>query len=76
MTELMNTKAMLIICHGLHSRKISTQLNTSGRFWMDMLASVLDLHHQNANGGKIFKKHGVRLSTKVPETPRIDAKAH
>lgn len=34
---LMRMKMMWIICYGLHSHHIATQLNSNGRFWSDVL---------------------------------------
>lgn len=46
---LMSMKMMLSICCGLRSHQNSTQLNTCGTFWTDMLGSILCHHHQNTN---------------------------
>ncbi len=40
--------------YGLRSHQISTQLNTYGEFWTDVLDSVLHHHHQNTKWGNIF----------------------
>lgn len=40
---------MQILCHGLHSQQISTQLNTFGRFWSNVLDRALSLHHNRQN---------------------------
>lgn len=53
MNGMMRMKTMLI-CSGLFSQQISTQLNTYKRFWTYMLHSTLHCHHQNTSLGKIF----------------------
>ncbi len=63
-----------IICYGLRSHQISTQSNTYGRFWTDVLDSH-HLHHHHQNRGNIFGKNGVHPSSS-PETWRINAKVH
>ncbi len=47
------------------SHQISTQLNTYGRFWSDMLDGALHHHHQNTKWGNIFWKNAVHLSSRV-----------
>ncbi len=62
-----------IICYGLCSHLISTQLNTYGRFWTDVWQPILLLHSKDTV--KIIWKKGVP-SSRVPKTCRINAKAH
>ncbi len=62
---LMSVKMMWVMRYGLHSHHISTQLNTYGRFWTDVLDSALHHHHQNTKWGNIFWKNGVHPSSRV-----------
>ncbi len=62
---LMSMKMMWIICYGLHSHRISTHMNTCGRFWTNALDSALHHHHQNIKWGNIFWKNGVHPSSRV-----------
>lgn len=48
---LMSMKIMWITCYGLRSHQISTQLNTYRRFWINVLHSALQHHHQNTKQG-------------------------
>ena len=41
LNDLMSIATMWIICNGLWSSQFSTQLNTYGRFWSNMLDSAL-----------------------------------
>ncbi len=56
----MSMKMMCIICYGLHSHQVSTQLNTYGRVWND---SAIHHHHQNTKW--FFWKNGVHPSSRV-----------
>ncbi len=60
LTGLMSMRMMWIICYGIRSHQIWTQLNTYGRFWSDVLDSALHRHHQNTKWGNIFWKNGVQ----------------
>ncbi len=65
MVCLMRIKMMWIKSCGFHSHPISTQLNTYGRFWSDMLDSVLHHHHhQNNKWWNIFQKNAVHPSSR------------
>ncbi len=58
---LMSMKMMWIICY----HTISTQLNSYGKFWIDMLDSALHHHHQNIKLGNILWKNSVHPSSRV-----------
>lgn len=44
-----NDVNQFVICYGLHSHRISTQLNTYAKFWSDIFVNVLYHHHQILN---------------------------
>lgn len=51
---LMSVKLMWIICCGLRSHQISTQLYIYGRVWTDMLDSAFCHHLHNTKWGNTF----------------------
>lgn len=70
-TGSMSRKMMWIIHSILLSQQISTQLNTCGRCWTDVLDSAHHHHHQNTKGVISFWKNGVHPSRRAPETFRL-----
>lgn len=50
LNSLTSMEIMWIICCGIHSHLISTQLKTYRRFWTEV-SEIAFLHHQNTNDG-------------------------
>lgn len=71
LNDSLRMKMMGIICYGLHSRQISTQLISSRRCWTDASDSALYYHHQDTTWGNLFWKNSVPPSSTVPETCKI-----
>lgn len=70
---LMGMKIKQIICHSLPGHQISTQLNTSGAFWRDVLDSALDHHHQHTNWESFGR---VVFNPKVQFQICVESKVH
>lgn len=52
---------------------MSTELNTYGTFWSDLLGSAFHYHHQSTNWGKIFWNYSVYCFCTASENCRTDA---
>lgn len=74
LTEWFDENLMQIMCYGLHSHQISTQLIIiCRRLWTSVLYNALHHQNQSANWGNIFWRDGFHSSNTAPEACTVQS---